>query len=176
MRQIRSLILSCNLTSTAFTEWQDALADVAETLDVDVDSLGLPDMPTPDYVSLPGPSNIMPKSTSNDIPPPPPPDDDDEEDSNHDDTAEDAAVDAGGASKTRSGKRKQTASSKTGGTVAKAAKIQTDSVAAKSAANANRIYTVIREEDFRRPELPSLSDLEAFLVDRQKQELLSEYI
>lgn len=39
-----------------------------------------------------------------------------------------------------------------------------------------RIFTVLREEDLRQPELPTFQDLEKMLVDRQKEELLKEYV
>jgi hypothetical protein len=44
-----------------------------------------------------------------------------------------------------------------------------------TAGSVNRIFTVLRKEDLVAPQLPSLEQLEKFLVDKQKQELMSEY-
>jgi hypothetical protein len=40
----------------------------------------------------------------------------------------------------------------------------------------NRIYTVLKASDYKMPNLPSLEELETVLVERQKTELLNEYV
>lgn len=45
-----------------------------------------------------------------------------------------------------------------------------------TAPGANRILTVLKEEDLRMPDLPSVDELEKFLVQKQKEEMLSEFV
>ena len=136
-------------------------------------------MPVPDYVSLPGPSapstsTQEQQTDSSDIPPPPPPfpgtEGAVEEETDAEMTSTDAAADV--PAQATGSKRKAEADTvgeeQDGG---KAARTDT-----ATAGSVHRIFTVLRKEDLAAPQLPSLQELEKFLVDKQKQELLSEYV
>lgn len=168
------------------SEWEDAVQDVADTLGMDVDALGLSPMPRADYITLPVPSTSTSKidsvpAASGDIPPPPPP--------LEEGAPEQAEEEAEAESVTTGSKRKTRASAGTKGKGKKgkgpAATSNAEEPASKaartnegnqSAGGVGKIFTVLKEEHYKMPELPSVSDLEAFLVARQKEELLKEYV
>lgn len=170
-------------------EWEDAVQDVADTLGLEVAALGLAPMPRADYITLPVPSSST--STiesvsvpSGDIPPPPPP----LEEATSGEPEEEAEPEPA----TAGNKRKTRASAATTGPKGKgkkgkgaaAASIEEEpaSKAARtnegnqSAGGVGKIFTVLKEEHYKMPDLPSVSDLEAFLVAKQKEELLREYV
>lgn len=161
-------------------EWQDAIADVADSLGLDTETLTLEPMPVPDYVSLPGPSapstsaQTQQTDSSSEIPPPPPPfpgtegagDEDADADMASTEAAADVPVQATGSKR----KAEADAAGEEEDVSGKAARTDT-----ATAGSVNRIFTVLRKEDLVAPQLPSLEELEKFLVDKQKQELLSEY-
>lgn len=163
------------------TEWQDAVADVADTLGVEPDTLKLPTMPTPDYVTLhipqpPEASTSTAASASaddSDVPPPPPPP------AHPDDGA--ASATAGpeeDADSAQTGEKRKASSQNDKSddrTTTKAARTETAPSNSASASSVNRIFTVLKEEDLKHPELPSLKDLEKFLIEKQKEELLKEF-
>lgn len=122
-------------------------------------------MPRADYISLAGPStqpSTLQAQQQSEIPPPPP-----------DDSDEEAEPEVEAPPASTSNKRKKAATKKKQ-PVAKAAKTA-DAPSNASAASANRIFTVIREEDFKPAQVPSLEELEKVLVQRQKQELMDEF-
>jgi len=153
-------------------EWQDAIADVADMLGADPEALEFPSMPTPDYVTLhisqpPQASTSAasaegPSASESDVPPPPPPPED-----------EDAEPTEDSGTAAHVGEKRKASESADGAT--KAARTETAPSTAASASSVNRIYTVLTEEDLRQPQLPSLQDLEKFLVQKQKEELLKEF-
>lgn len=177
------------VTDTPAIEWEDAVQDVADTLGLDIDALGLAPMPRADYITLPVPSASASKvdfvpATSGDIPPPPPPLEEAAPEEQQEEVEPEPAT---------TGNKRRTRASAAGGTAkgkgkkGKAAATATteDEPASKaartnegnqSAGGVGKIHTVLREEHYKMPDLPSASDLEAFLVAKQKEELLKEYI
>lgn len=162
------------------SEWEDAVQDVAETLGLEIDALGLAPMPRADYITLPVPStskiDFVP-SASGDIPPPPPP----LEEEKQEEEAEVEPATTGTKRKTRG----SAAGAKGKGKKGKAAAAVDEEPASKaartnegnqSAGGVGKIFTVLKEEHYKMPELPSAADLEAFLVAKQKEELLKEYV
>ena len=154
-------------------EWQDAIADVAETLGLDPESISAPALPLADYVTLSAPTASTSASAmqvdGQDIPPPPPPFPGGEAASGETAAAEEPEPAKTGSKRTR-GKGAAAAASK------KAARTEAAPSANPSAANANRILTVLKEEDLRMPTLPTLEELEKFLVQKQKEEMLNEFV
>jgi len=121
-------------------------------LGTDADLLNLPSMPTPDYITLPVPRTASTSTSTSEIPPPLPP------------MPEDEPAPTGEKRKTK-GKNLP---------ASKAAKTES-APATATASNVNRIFTVLKEEDLKQTQLPSLQELERVLVERQKQELLKEF-
>jgi len=121
-------------------------------------------MPTPDYITLSNPSaeastSASASASSSDIPPPPPPFPGD-------------AASASSSAKTGSKRKADDDTQMTEETSGKATK--TGDTNGQTAGN--RIYTVLKASDYKMPNLPSLEELEKVLVDRQKMELLNEYV
>lgn len=126
-----------------------------------------PPLPRPDYVSLPDPTASTSASVDGQaVPPPPPPF------PSEDAAAEEEPEPAKTGSKRTRGKGKGKAAAAAAEKSSKAAKTE----GTKSAAGANRILTVLKEEDLRMPTLPTVEELEKFLVQKQKEEMLSELV
>ncbi|KAK9896999.1 Isy1-domain-containing protein [Cystobasidium minutum MCA 4210] len=179
-------------------EWEDAVQDVADTLGLQVDALGSAPMPRADYITLPvaGSSTASTSGpSSGDIPPPPPPLEEATEEPQPDAEAEpEPAQPTGSKRKTRASAAASKGKGKKGSKASKTSAAQEDedmqaeeeqgpnAKAARtnegnqSASGVGKIYTVLKEEHYKMPELPSLQDLESFLVAKQKEELLKEYV
>lgn len=188
-------------------EWEDAVQDVADTLGLQVDALGLAPMPRAEYITLPVASSstskvdFVPASSSSlggdsVIPPPPPPLEGEDtaapEATTEEPEAEVEQTTTGNKRKTRGsaaaaskakgkGKKGSKAAASAPGEDeqeegAPASKAARTNEGNQSASGAGKILTVLKEEHYKMPELPSVQDLESFLVARQKEELLKEYV
>lgn len=191
------------------SEWEDAVQDVADTLGLQVDALGLAPMPRAEYITLPVASSstskvdFVPASSSSFggdsvIPPPPPPLEGEDtaapEVATEEAEAEAEQATTGNKRKTRgsaAAASKAKGKGKKGGKAAAveaaeeqeaeeegapASKAARTNEGNQSASGAGKIFTVLKEEHYKMPELPSVQDLESFLVARQKEELLKEYV
>lgn len=194
IERVASLTIFVSMT----TEWEDAVQDVADTLGLQVDALGSAPMPRADYITLPvaGSSTASTSGpSSGDIPPPPPPLEEATEEPQPDAEAEpEPAQPTGSKRKTRASAAASKGKGKKGSKASKTSAAQEDedmqaeeeqgpnAKAARtnegnqSASGVGKIYTVLKEEHYKMPELPSLQDLESFLVAKQKEELLKEYV
>lgn len=163
---------------------------MADTLGVEVAALGISPMPRADYITLPVPSSSTSKidfvpAASGDIPPPPPPLEEAASEQPEAEAEPEPAT-TGSKRKTRAsaaatgskgkGKKGKGSTAPTDNAEEPASKAARTNEGNQSAGGVGKIFTVLKEEHYKMPELPSVSDLEAFLVARQKEELLREYV
>lgn len=179
----------------AIAEWEDAVQDVADTLGLEVDALGLAPMPKADYITLPIPSTskidfVHPSSADGNVPPPPPPIEEAEVATQAEEVEEEAAT-TGSKRKTRGstaaatkGKGKKGKNTKSNTKEVEdeemssepASKAPRTNEGNQSASGVGKIFSVLGPEHYKQPELPDVQELEAYLVARQKEELLKEYV